>query len=428
MPRTYTRTKKRGRASVARRVHHIREKTIQKCLSDEYVAEDSHVPYYASMPDEKLPDLEIELTNGHELFNNTKVLQGKRIVDISYFIEEIKKLAVHDLQCTMGKMKFIKETRRGLVSKIQFYCESCNKTRTINTHPDNSLSIGIGFAQLQEFLAVLDVPTIVGKKWQNELCQQMKRAAEEERQMARSDGNLENGIPYITVIVDGGWAKRSYGHGYSSMSEAALEFNLGPSWHVSMLNSKMQLKYLCKKRENFRLLKQKQRLEKRNNKTSKVASCGFFIYNDKPYLGASPDGLVGEDSIIEVKCLYSIRDSKIKDSAKNNKNLCIEYNADKDCIQIKKRHKYYYQVQGQLNITDRNHCYFGLFTNADCEIIEIKRDRSFWFSTMLPKLSDFWENCVLPELVDPRVPRGLRARDSPSIIQAQHAIKKNVKN
>ncbi|KAF5301763.1 hypothetical protein FQR65_LT08746 [Abscondita terminalis] len=49
MPRTYTKTKKRGRSSVAKRLRDIREKTLQKCLSDEYVPENSHVPYYDRM-------------------------------------------------------------------------------------------------------------------------------------------------------------------------------------------------------------------------------------------------------------------------------------------------------------------------------------------------------------------------------------------
>ncbi|KAF2897064.1 hypothetical protein ILUMI_09116 [Ignelater luminosus] len=46
----------------------------------------------------------------------------------------------------------------------------------------------------------------------------MKNAAEEEKAMSISEGNLEDGVPFITV-VDGGWAKRSYGHGYASTQE-----------------------------------------------------------------------------------------------------------------------------------------------------------------------------------------------------------------
>ncbi|KAF2898134.1 hypothetical protein ILUMI_08043, partial [Ignelater luminosus] len=237
MPKTYRVVKKRERASISQKLRHKREQALNMCSSDEYAPEDSHVQYYNSLPEEDLPDLELE----RETCGTPSVLDGNRIVDISYFIEEVKKIGIHDSTCTMGKMKFIKEHRRGVTSKLLFGCDTYCKTLHVQTQPENtvetsnealvwgSLSIGIGFSQLQELLSVLNTPTMakktynryeinVWKKWKNELCQQMKKAAEEERKLAIAEGNIENGVPYITVVVDGGWAKRSYGHGYSSMS------------------------------------------------------------------------------------------------------------------------------------------------------------------------------------------------------------------
>ncbi|KAF2887417.1 hypothetical protein ILUMI_18756, partial [Ignelater luminosus] len=189
------------------------------------------------LPEEDLPDLELK----RETCGTPPVLDGNRIVDISYFIEEVKKIGIHDSTCTMGKMKFIKEHRRGVTSKLLFGCDTCCKTLHVQTQPENtvetsneaivweSLSIGIGFSQLQELLPILNTPAMakktynryeinVWKKWKNELCQQMKKAAEEERKLAIAEGNIENGVPYITVVVDGDWAKRSYGHGYSGVA------------------------------------------------------------------------------------------------------------------------------------------------------------------------------------------------------------------
>jgi hypothetical protein len=37
----------------------------------------------------------------------------------------------------------------------------------------------------------------------------------------------------------------------------------------------------------------------------KVKPCGLFVCGSRPYLGASPDGLVEHDSLIEIKCPYS---------------------------------------------------------------------------------------------------------------------------
>ncbi|KAF2887600.1 hypothetical protein ILUMI_18573 [Ignelater luminosus] len=266
MPRTYRVVKKRGRASISQKLRHKREQALNMCSSDEYVPEDSHVQYYNSLPEEDLPDLELE----RETCGTPLVLDGNRIVDISYFIEEVKEIGIHDSTCTMGKMKFIKEHLRGVTSKLLFALVF------------GSLSIGIGFSQLQELLSVLNTSTMakktynryeinVWKKWKNELCQQMKKAAEAERKLAIAEGNIENGVPYITVVVDGGWAKRSYGHGYSSMGEKSklhywwvlskkmrwscfIAYNLGPSWHLALMN-KPHLNKFCKRREQLRLQK-----------------------------------------------------------------------------------------------------------------------------------------------------------------------------
>ncbi|KAF2888613.1 hypothetical protein ILUMI_17560 [Ignelater luminosus] len=49
----------------------------------------------------------------------------------------------------------------------------------------------------------------------------MKNSVEEERAMAISEGNFEDAVPFITIVVDGGWAKLPYGHEYASMSGVA---------------------------------------------------------------------------------------------------------------------------------------------------------------------------------------------------------------
>lgn len=55
----------------------------------------------------------------------------------------------------------------------------------------------------------------------------MKAAGEEEKRIAINKGhvNPSDGIPYITVIGDGGWCKRSYGHGYNASSGVVSTIN-----------------------------------------------------------------------------------------------------------------------------------------------------------------------------------------------------------
>ncbi|EFA05817.1 hypothetical protein TcasGA2_TC008599 [Tribolium castaneum] len=44
----------------------------------------------------------------------------------------------------------------------------------------------------------------------------------------------------------------------------------------------------------------------------KVVSCGFFVDKEKKFLGATPDGLVGSNGIVEIKCPFSARNINIK--------------------------------------------------------------------------------------------------------------------
>ncbi|XP_045449980.1 uncharacterized protein LOC123658665 [Melitaea cinxia] len=73
-----------------------------------------------------------------------------------------------------------------------------------------------------------------------------------------------------------------------------------------------------------------------------VQACGLFISSEYPFLAASPDGLLGEDTIIEVKCPYTARNCKIT-------NVSVPYlERCNGQFLLKKKHPYYAQIQGQL--------------------------------------------------------------------------------
>lgn len=71
-----------------------------------------------------------------------------------------------------------------------------------------------------------------------------------------------------------------------------------------------------------------------------VSDGGFFEYNE--WVGASPDGLIGEDGLIELKCPAY--------------NTFIDY-----LINNKLPSEYLYQVQGQLFVTGRKWCDFTAY-------------------------------------------------------------------
>lgn len=87
-----------------------------------------------------------------------------------------------------------------------------------------------------------------------------------------------------------------------------------------------------------------------------IKSAGLFIHKTLNYLAASPDGLIGNDGIIEIKCPYSIKDYTPEQAVNNKKIKCMTISNGN--LLLKKTDNYYYQVQGQLNITERSFCYF----------------------------------------------------------------------
>lgn len=101
-----------------------------------------------------------------------------------------------------------------------------------------------------------------------------------------------------------------------------------------------------------------------------VQECGFIQSKLSEMFGGSPDGLVGEDGIIEIKCPYE--SGHIKNLAYQNAD---EFKKNED--------KYYAQIQGNLMATERQWCDFISYDpryqndRFKIKIIRINRDDEF---------------------------------------------------
>ena len=62
----------------------------------------------------------------------------------------------------------------------------------------------------------------IGETWRCALKQSMMEAGQREREIAIQKGNFHEGVPTITVIVDGGWSKRVHKHSYNAKSGVAI--------------------------------------------------------------------------------------------------------------------------------------------------------------------------------------------------------------
>lgn len=134
-------------------------------------------------------------------------------------------------------------------------------------------------------------------------------------------------------------------------------------------------------------------------------------------------GLIGEDELVEVKCLYSVLEAGLtfKEAARK-KMICLEFAPD-DNLQLKRNHKYYYQVGGQLNISNRKSCYFVVYVEDKQNLVveKINKDEHLWENTMLAKLKEFYLENVLPETICRNIPKGLKCQDSIRIKRSREA-------
>lgn len=120
----------------------------------------------------------------------------------------------------------------------------------------------------------------------------------------------------------------------------------------------------------------------------KVKQAGLIIHPKFNYIAGSPDGLVNHDGVIEVKCPASIKNT--------HPLMGSLYYLDADG-NLKNNHNYFCQIQGLLEVTDRNWCDFVVYTSKGLHIQRIRRDRRF-FTNILSKLQEFYFKYMLPKL------------------------------
>ncbi len=111
-----------------------------------------------------------------------------------------------------------------------------------------------------------------------------------------------------------------------------------------------------------------------------VEDAGFYVHPEYDWLGASPDGFVGDDALIEVKCPFSLRNGG-------------EFKS------IVEQPHYHAQIQVQLAATGRSTCFFYQWAphGTRTEMVEFSEA---WWAENLPRLHEFYQR-YLEELDNP---------------------------
>ncbi|ODM87173.1 hypothetical protein Ocin01_19509 [Orchesella cincta] len=186
-------------------------------------------------------------TNHSKTSDENNAFTGRRVISCSSMDECVEKISLH---CHEGMhFKRSREVKYGgLFREIYYQCKcgyevmfssDCgNENLPINEAvSDAAIITPLGYEALTTLLTTLDLPspspTFFSKslntsreKINTYVEKQLLQAGKEEKRLAEEADDFVtiNGVkyPWVLVIVDGGWPKRSYGHTYDSPCGVAV--------------------------------------------------------------------------------------------------------------------------------------------------------------------------------------------------------------
>lgn len=111
-----------------------------------------------------------------------------------------------------------------------------------------------------------------------------------------------------------------------------------------------------------------------------VVECGLVIPLSNKWLGYSPDGIIFfEDQplyLLEIKCIFEGKIKTICEAIKNAKYV----NFENGKYQLKKKHKYYGQVQMGMAVLNLSKTYFVIYASFDDSVIIMDVDFNYDFT------------------------------------------------
>lgn len=124
-----------------------------------------------------------------------------------------------------------------------------------------------------------------------------------------------------------------------------------------------------------------------------VTQCGIIIHPDAPHLAASPDAKVFNPRETPPFGLAEVKSCDVEEVSQVKHLITVQGQA---CL--KKTHKYYYQVQGQLALSGLQWCDFITDTHTDFTVERIFRDEEI-INSMRQKLDYFYHNIYMDILL-----------------------------
>lgn len=135
----------------------------------------------------------------------------------------------------------------------------------------------------------------------------------------------------------------------------------------------------------------------------RVKDSGLVLNNNYPFCGVSPDGLTScdccGDGVLEIKCPYLMRSGNSQPYL-NKRDCPIKEvrDAGNRYYKLQDNHEYYYQVQMEMSLTNRDFCDFVVWNPKDVIIIRVDKNEQFW-AVEYEKALTFFNKALLPELL-----------------------------
>ena len=119
-------------------------------------------------------------------------------------------------------------------------------------------------------------------------------------------------------------------------------------------------------------------ISKKSHRNVVTKECGLFLCEEIPFVGGSPDPIVGCDccgqSCLEIKCPFSIRYL----SPESPEAILPYMKRENNISTLSSSHKYYTQCQIQMAATQLQKCYFFAWTAHGNILQEIYFDERLW--------------------------------------------------
>ena len=135
------------------------------------------------------------------------------------------------------------------------------------------------------------------------------------------------------------------------------------------------------------------------NKTGKTVKETGIWFHSSGILGASPDGFVDDETVLESKCPYTERNLTIEEAVKS-KTLCLEKSESGEGYALKRDHVYWDQVQEAMYFSQRKFCYFVVWTMKEVHVAIVKIERDETWAANIPFLTQFYSDHIFSKIVE----------------------------